>query len=176
MRDSVFDRLGRARVQDVLVPGYVDRDGKRPVFRPFPASVFLELADGFVELVTVPDEGRMTVRFVAEPCIPEALLDEEEEFALDSRGLDVLTDAHSSLRVTRIRGVVPADSSTGAGEPDTAYECLEFRFEDGWYLFADPGYPLGIRIGGEGAYDRLLELNAGRPTALEPGTPFVWTP
>ncbi|MFJ5141590.1 hypothetical protein [Streptomyces sp. NPDC088707] len=176
MSNSLFDRMVRGPVRDVLVPGYIDRDREHPLFKPFPVSVFLELEDGFVELATVQDEGRMTVEFVTEPGIPEALLDDEDEFCFDSRGLDVLTDAHDSLRVTRIRGVLPGASVSVAGDPGTEYECLEFRFEDGGCLFADPGYPLGIRLGGEGAYDRLMELNAGRPTGPEPGRPFVWAP
>ncbi|MFH9741510.1 hypothetical protein ACH4MA_27965 [Streptomyces roseolus] len=176
MSDSLFDRLGRARVRDVLVPGYIDRDAERPVFKPFPVSVHLELEDGFAELATVRDEGRMTLGFVDEPGVPEALLDDEDEFCLDSRGLDVLSEGYDALRVTRIRGVVPAGSPSGAGEPGTQYECLEFCFEDTSYLFVDPGHSLGIRLGGEGAYDRLMALNAGRPTGLAPGRPFVWTP
>ncbi|MFD3637117.1 hypothetical protein [Streptomyces sp. NPDC058664] len=172
----MFDRMSHVRVRDILVPGYIDRDEGRPEFKPFPVSVYLELEEGFIELASVRDEGRMTVGFVAEPRVPEALLDDDDEFCLGSRGLDVFTDAYESLRVTRVRGVVPGASTSEAGEPGTEYDCLEFRFEDGWYLFVDPGYHFGIRLGGEGAYDRLSELNAGRPTSLAPGRPFVWTP
>ncbi|WP_314618801.1 hypothetical protein [Streptomyces stackebrandtii] len=176
MSNSIFDRLSRVRVRDILVPGYIARDGNLTKFKPFPVAVYLELEEGFIELATIRDEGRMTIEFVTAPKVPEALLDDDDEFCLDSRGLDVLTDSHDSLRFTQVRGVVRGASPSEAGEPGTEYDCLEFRFEDGWYLFADPGYPLGIRLGGEGAYDRLLELNAGRPTRLTPGRPFVWTP
>ncbi|MCX4856875.1 hypothetical protein OG426_37500 [Streptomyces canus] len=168
-RETLFDQLRQARAWDIQIPGYIDRDGSRPRFVPFPESVYVALEGGYLQLKSVGDEGRMTMHMVAEPVVPAALVDDEDEFAVGSNGLTYLADAHSEFRITRIRGVRNPDGGTAA-----QYHCLEFQFEKSWYLFVDPGYHFGIRLQGEGAYERWLSMYGVRPP--DAGEGFVWTP
>ncbi|MFG2556817.1 hypothetical protein [Streptomyces sp. NPDC048581] len=170
-REMLFDQLRQARVGDIRVPGYIDRDDGSPRFVPFPDSVYLALDGGYLQLKTVGDEGRMTLHLVSEPAVPPALVDDDDEFAMGSFGLTYLADSHSEFRITRIRGIRKLDE-----EFAEQYHCLEFQLEKSWYLFVDPGYHFGIRLQGEGAYERWLASDGARLRDGGAWESFVWTP
>ncbi|MFJ1704203.1 hypothetical protein [Kitasatospora sp. NPDC088346] len=144
---------------DVQVPGFIDRDGRHPQFVPLSAAVYVALSEGFLRLDSVAGRSQLAVRRVDDVEVPEALLDEDEEFSLASFGEPFLADAHRGFRITRIRWVTDPGSDAAAG----VVRCAEFEFEDAWPVFADPGWHFGIRLEGVGAFDRWLarEREAG---------------
>jgi len=169
--EALYDQLRQARVWDIQIPGYIDRDGNCPRFVPFPESVYVVLEGGYLQLKSLGEEGRMTMHLVSDPIVPTALVDDEDEFAMGSYGQTYLADSHSEFRITRIRGVRNSDE-----EFAMQYNCLEFQFENAWHLFVDPGYHFGIRIQGEGSYDRWLSSDGARLTSTGAHESFLWTP
>ncbi|GAA2739857.1 hypothetical protein [Kitasatospora cinereorecta] len=101
--------------------------------------------------------------------VPEALAGEDEEFSLGSYGEPFLADAYSAFRITRIRWATDADSDPATG----TVRCAEFEFEHHWPLFADPAWQFGIRLQGDGTFDRWLAGARAEGHAIQS---YSWTP
>jgi hypothetical protein len=166
-----FAPLGNVRAWDIRLPGFIDRDGPIPCFTPMASSAYVVLTDGLLRL-QADEDGQLTTRLVAEPEFPSSLEGEEEEFSLASHGQQFLAEAHSSFRITRIRCVVSKDSEPEKGK----MKCIEFEFEGEWRVFADPGYFFGIRLEGEGAYERWLKHHQSDLKSEGPLREVIWTP
>ncbi|MFJ1745349.1 hypothetical protein ACIOJD_03785 [Streptomyces sp. NPDC088116] len=139
---TVEEALREHHVRDVLVPGWIDRDGDVPEFRPQPMAVWLRLDDGLLRFESIGQSDRLgsaRVRAVDWDDI-ELLADAEDEVIVASYGEQLFGDGRDKLRCTRIRAY-PA----GEGER----RCLALDFEGGHTLFLDPTWTFGIRIGNE---------------------------
>ncbi|MEU3501430.1 hypothetical protein ABZ726_11850 [Streptomyces hundungensis] len=166
-----FDALVDVRAWDIRLPGFIDRDGPIPCFTPMASSVYIVLTDGLLRLQG-DENGQLTIRLVGEPEFPSSLEGEEEEFSLASHGQQFLAEAHSSFRITRIRCVVSNDAESEKGE----MACIEFEFEENWRVFADPGYFFGIRLEGEGGYERWLHHHQSDLKPEGPLQEIIWSP
>ncbi|PVE12051.1 hypothetical protein [Streptomyces scopuliridis] len=162
----VEEALRAHHVRDVLVPGWIDRDGDVPEFRPQPMVVWLRLDDGFLRFESAGQYDRLASARV--PAVSWAdigvLADAEDEVIVASYGEQLFGDGRSEWRCTRIR-VYPG----GGAE----CRCLALDFEGGHTLFLDPTWTFGIRLGNEAQEKCWVELYGdgacGVETTLVPG-------
>jgi hypothetical protein len=167
--DPLFASLRSVRAWDVLLPGFIDRDGRHPRFTPLADSAYVVLEEGFLRLDSVGNHGQLALRLVSEVDIPKFLADEDEEFSLGSVGHLFFADAHPSFRITRIRCATNGESDLA----NLTVRCAEFEFENAWPIFADPGWHFGVRLGASGAYERwIADHRESEPSLQE----FSWTP
>ncbi|MCX5404988.1 hypothetical protein OHA37_13970 [Streptomyces sp. NBC_00335] len=169
--EAVFGPLRDAGVRDVLLPGFIDRDGPLPLVRPLGSTVYLALADGgHIRLDAVRGEGQLTLsRTDAPRCPPEH--EDDDEFAVVPYGPHFLGDDSDIHAVTRVRYVL---DGAGARLPG-AFRCAELSFQYGGRLFLDPMYYWGIRLQGAGAYEQWLAHHRDRP-GHGPYTEHAWHP
>ncbi|MGW3100828.1 hypothetical protein [Streptomyces sp. NPDC001100] len=172
---STEEVLRRRCVTDVLVPGRIDRDETMSRFVPQPLVVFVLLDDGALRLESVGGYGQLEVRVVDRVTLGgvdlyAAIEEEGDELALASQGEQLFGDSWDRLRCTAVRPFTDAGSNPGEG----VVKCLALELESRYWLFFDPTWPFGIRIGN--AEDmRRWESEYGQDTGpnaetLHPGT------
>ena len=142
------DVLRQRYVTDVLVPGRIDRDEAIPRFVPQPLVVFVLLDDGALRLESVGGYGQLEVQVVDRVTLGGvdlfAAIDEEgDELALASQGEQLFGDSWDRLRCTTVRAVTDAGSNPEEG----VVKCLALELESRYWLFFDPTWPFGIKIG-----------------------------
>ncbi|WP_406455220.1 hypothetical protein OH768_19180 [Streptomyces sp. NBC_01622] len=169
------DVLRRRRVTDVLVPGRIDRDETMSRFVPQPLVVFVLLDDGALRLESVGGYGQLEVRVVDRVTLAgvdlfAAIEEEGDELALASQGEQLFGDSWDRLRCTAVRPFTDAGSNPEAG----VVKCLALELESRYWLFFDPTWPFGIRVGNaedmrrwESEYGEHSGRNAG---TRHPGT------
>ncbi|MGS2590121.1 hypothetical protein [Streptomyces hebeiensis] len=187
---TVEETLRDRRVRDVLVPGWVDRDGDVPEFRPQPVAVWLRLDEGVLRFASAGRSAGLTAARAAavDWSDLELLVDAEDEVIVASYGEQLFGDGREELVCTRLRvhpgdgtgtspgtktrageGTPPgAETSAVAGTPYGPAECgcLALDFEGGHTLFLDPTWTFGIRLGNGADERRRLELYGGGPAPL----------
>ncbi|WP_427920237.1 hypothetical protein [Streptomyces sp. cg40] len=147
--NRVEDVLLHRYVTDVLVPGRVDRDDEPiAVFRPQPLVVFVRLDDGALRLESVGGFGQLEVRVVDSVTLAGvelfAIIEEEgDEIALASQGEQLFGDGWDRLRCTTVRPFMDVGSKPEEG----LVKCLALELESRYWLFFDPTWPFGIRVG-----------------------------
>ncbi|MCX4883310.1 MULTISPECIES: hypothetical protein [unclassified Streptomyces] len=142
------DVLRQRYVTDVLVPGRIDRDGAVPRFAPQPLVVFVVLDEGALRLESVDGYGRLEVRVVDSVALDGVELfadieEEGDELALASQGEQLFGDSWDRLRCSTIRPFMDSGSKPGEG----VVRCLALELESRYWLFFDPTWSFGIRIG-----------------------------
>jgi hypothetical protein len=158
-RGTVDEALRDHRVRDVLVPGWIDRDGDVPEFRPQPLVVWLRLDSGllrfeaagqydWLDATRVPRAGWDDIELLAQA---------EDEVVLASYGEQLFGDGRDALTCTQLRAYVVADHC----------KCLALDFEGGHTLFLDPTWTFGIRVGNAADEQRWQELYAGADAGVE---------
>lgn len=146
---AVEDVLRRRYVTDVLVPGRIDWDEAIPRFTPQPLVVFVPLDEGVLRMESVGGYGQLEVRVVDAVTLGgvelfEAIEEEEEdELAVASQGEQLFGDSWDRLRCTTVRPFMDADSKPEEG----VVKCLALELESRYWLFFDPTWPFGIRVG-----------------------------
>jgi hypothetical protein len=137
-------------VTDVLVPGWIDRDDVPvTVFRPQPLVVHVLLDEGALRLESVGQYDQLAVRVVDSVSLDGVeLLDRvkeetEDEVAHASWGEQFLGNSWSRLRCTTVRPYTDAGSNPAQG----VIKCLALELESRYWLFFDPTWTFGIRIG-----------------------------
>ncbi|MET7568165.1 hypothetical protein ABZT04_06625 [Streptomyces sp. NPDC005492] len=144
----IADVLRERYVTDVLIPGRIDRDGTIPRFAPQPLVVFVLLDDGALRLESVGGFGQLEVRVVNSVTLDGVELfaaieeQEEDELALASQSEQLFGDSWDRL-CTTVRPVTDADSRPEEG----VVKCLALELESRYWLFFDPTWPFGIRVG-----------------------------
>lgn len=142
------DVLRRRRVTDVLVPGRIDRDETISRFAPQPLVVFVQLDDGALRLESVGGYGQLEIQVVDRVTLGgvdlfAAIEEEGDELALASQGEQLFGDSWDRLRCTAVRAFTDAASKP----EDGVVKCLALELESRYWLFFDPTWPFGIRIG-----------------------------
>jgi hypothetical protein len=144
----VEDVLRQRYVTDVLVPGRIDRDETIPRFAPQPLVVFLLLDEGALRLESVGGYGQLEVRVVDSVTLDGVELfadieEEGDELALASQGEQLFGDSWDRLLCTTVRPFTDAGSKPDEG----VVKCLALELESRYWLFFDPTWTFGIRIG-----------------------------
>ncbi|MEV0635298.1 hypothetical protein AB0I77_10100 [Streptomyces sp. NPDC050619] len=138
-------------VTDVLVAGYIERDGGLPQFKPAPVVVFVLLNGGKEALRLEADdqEAQLAVSIVENVTLKGVrlfdLFEEEtgDEPALASLSDQLLGDGWTQLRCTATRAFTDARSSPESG----VLKSLALELDSRHWLFFDPTWVFGIRIG-----------------------------
>lgn len=146
----VEDVLRRRYVTEVLVPGWIDRDEEPvPVFRPQPLVVHVLLDEGALRLESVGQYDQLAARVVDSVSLGGVELFErveeetDDEIAHVSWGEQLFGDGWDRLRCTAVRPFTDTRS-----KPDEAViKCLGLELESRYWLFFDPTWTFGIRIG-----------------------------
>ncbi|MET7680321.1 hypothetical protein [Streptomyces sp. NPDC005423] len=167
IEDALRDRY----VTDVLVPGRIDQDetvAGIARFVPQPLVVFVELDEGALRLESAGQYGRLDAELVDAVSLAgvdlfEAIAEEGDELALSSQGEQLFGDGWTRLRCTTVRPYPRPGAGLGPG--DSALTCLALELESRHWLFFDPGWPFGIRIGNAEDMRRWEQDHAdgGRP-------------
>lgn len=144
----VEEVLGQRYVTDVLVPGRIDRDEAIPRFAPQPLVVFVLLDEGALRLESVGGYGHLEVRVVDSVVLDGVELfadieEEGDELALASQGEQLFGDSWQRLRCSTIRPFTDSGSNPAEG----VLKCLALELEFRYWLFFDPTWTFGIRIG-----------------------------
>lgn len=146
----VEDVLRRRHVTDVLVPGWIEREeGQVPEFRPQPLVVHVLLDEGALRLESVGRYDQLAVRVVDSVTVDGVELFErvkeetEDEIAFASWGEQLFGDGWSRLRCTTVRPFTDA----GSNPEESLVKCLALELESRYWLFFDPTWTFGIRIG-----------------------------
>lgn len=144
------DVLRRRYVTDILVSGLIDRDEEPiPVFRPQPLVVHVVLDDGALRLESVGQYDQLAVRVVDSVSLDGVELFEhikeetDDEVAHASWGEQLFGDGWTRLRCTTVRPYTDA----GSNPAESILKCLALELESRYWLFFDPTWPFGIRIG-----------------------------
>ncbi|MCH5672922.1 hypothetical protein [Streptomyces gilvus] len=140
--------LRQRHVTDVLVPGRIDREERIPRFSPQPLVVFVALAEGALRLESVGGHGQLKVREVDSVELGgvelfAAIEAEGDELALASQGEQLFGDSWDRLRCTTVRPYTDTQSKPDEG----VIKCLAVELESRYWIFFDPTWPFGIRIG-----------------------------
>jgi hypothetical protein len=143
---EVLRRATGARVQDVLLPGFLDHDQGAPRHVSWASQAYLELDRGLLRLTSVGNRGGLELSFVDRVIPPPELEAEDDEFSIASVG-PYLID--SPLRITRIRYAMNGESDATR----TVVRCAEFELDGRLRLFADPMWVPGIRLTTGDGYD-----------------------
>ncbi|WP_159403649.1 hypothetical protein [Streptomyces sp. NRRL S-646] len=160
----VEEVLRQRYVTDVLVPGRIDRDETIPLFAPQPLVVFVLLDEGAVRLESVREYGYLEVRVVDSVTLDGVELfadieEEGDELALASQGEQLFGDSWERLHCTTIRPFTDAGSNPAEG----VLKCLALELESRYWLFFDPTWTFGIRIGNAEDMRRWEREYGGRP-------------
>jgi len=146
----VEDVLRQRYVTDVLIPGWIERDEEPvPMFRPQPVVVHVLLDEGALRLESVGQYDQLAVRVVDSVTVDGVELFErvkeetEDEIAFASHGEQLFGDSWSRLRCTTVRPYTDAGSNPAEG----VIKCLALELESRYWLFFDPTWTFGIRIG-----------------------------
>lgn len=149
--------LSGRRLQDVLIPGWIDRDSDFPEFRPQPMVLWLRLDQGLVRLACEGQYDHLTARqeSSAEWSDIELLMQAEDEIALASCMEQLFGDSWEELAWATVRGYETAGGTTSA---------LAIDFEGGNTLFLDPSWTFGIRMGNKTDEAKWAEHSANGHT------------
>ncbi|WP_437913890.1 hypothetical protein WME73_47045 [Sorangium sp. So ce302] len=142
MMSKIKGALSGARLTDVLVTGFVDKD-ERPVrFHALWRAVYFEFDNVLLKMAVVGDSGRIRL-FLADEVSNEADLDDDMLPALSSVRLQVLRDPDGSNVLATIRTWNTIQSSEWI-------ECSAARLDlvNGQQIFIDPLNYFGIQLGG----------------------------
>ncbi|MEU6535306.1 hypothetical protein [Streptomyces sp. NPDC047000] len=152
----VEEALREQRVTDVLVPGRIDRDDAITRFTPQPLVVFVVLDEGALRLESAGRYDHLDVRYVDTVTLDgvelfEDVKEEGDEVALASLCEQLFGDGWDRLRCTSVRrftdtGVQP-DPGEGAGHGEDELKCLALQLEYHFWVFFNPTWTFGIRIG-----------------------------
>lgn len=145
---GVEEILRRRYVTDVLVPGRIDREERITRFAPQPLIVFVVLDVGALRLESVGGNGQLAVRVVESVSLDglelfAAIEEEGDELALASHGEQLFGDSWDRLRCTTVHPFTDTASKPDEG----VIKCLAIELESRYWLFFDPTWPFGIRIG-----------------------------
>ncbi|MFF3400549.1 hypothetical protein ACFYW6_18735 [Streptomyces sp. NPDC002659] len=156
---TVDEALRDHQVYDVLVPGWIDRDGDVPEFRPQPLVVWLRLDSGLLRLRSAGQYDRLAVARVPQVGWDDVdlLAEAEDEVVVASYGEQLFGDGRDTVRCVRLRAYQVADH----------LKCLALDFEGRHTLFFDPTWTFGIRIGNVADEQRWRELYAGEEAGVE---------
>ncbi|PTM91206.1 MULTISPECIES: hypothetical protein [unclassified Streptomyces] len=146
----IEDVLRERCVTDILVPGLIDRDDVPvPVFRPQPLVVHVVLDEGVLRLESVGQYDQLAVRVAESVSLGgveffERVEEEtDDEVAHASWGEQLFGDGWSRLRCTDVRTYTDDGSNPAEG----VLKCLALELESRYWLFFDPTWTFGIRIG-----------------------------
>lgn len=162
----VEEALRDQRVTDVLVPGRIDRDDEITRFTPQPLVVFVVLDEGALRLESVGQYDRLDVRYVDTVTLDgvelfEAVKEEGDEVALASFCEQLFGDGWDRLRCTSVRRFTDIGVQPNQGEDKSEYKgeeqeqekeegelkCLALQLESHFWVFFDPTWTFGIKIG-----------------------------
>ena len=153
----VEEALREQRVTDVLVPGRIDRDDAITRFTPQPLVVFVVLDEGALRLESVGQYDHLDIRYVDTVTLDgvelfEDVKEEGDEVALASLCEQLFGDGWDRLRCTSVRRF----TETGVQEEPKEGElkCLALELESHFWVFFDPTWTFGIRIGNADAMRR----------------------
>ncbi|MFG1839506.1 hypothetical protein ACGFH8_13830 [Micromonospora sp. NPDC049175] len=167
--EQLLDSIAGWELEDVLVPGYLDRDDGPPRFAPLADQLYLVLDGKYLLIESVGNRGQLSMRISGRIEVPAALLGEDEEFAVSSVGSLFLDTSDGNSRLAGVRYSLNFESDATQG----TVRCIEFCFGGFNVLFADPMWHLGIRLGGAGAYD---DWSAHDRDPMNSVRGFRWTP
>ncbi|MGW1889687.1 hypothetical protein ACWCP6_05400 [Streptomyces sp. NPDC002004] len=155
---------------DVVVPGWVDRDDAIPQFRPQPIVVYLLLDEGVLKLASVGQYDQLAVSHEDSIRLDGIDLfdDAEDEVIVSSCGEQIFGDGWDGLRCTGIRYFSDAGSSLVEG----VVKCLGIELESRYWIFFDPTWAFGIKIGNGEDLRRWKQENTKAPSSV---TEHVWT-
>ncbi len=137
--------LHGARLDDLLVPGYLDQEATPVRFRALPLSLYVELGAVLLALASVETTGTLRVQPVDTiRRLPE--LDDDMVFAVASLRQQVLRHVDGENRVAALKlwGARNAEVANGGVDCGAA----AFELENGQEIFIDPTNHFGIRVGG----------------------------
>jgi len=135
----VLRELVGARVRDVVVPGYIERDQKVPELEVFSSVVYLMLDQGLVEAEQVGAGGGVQLRLVTGVTAPVKLTDMGEEVGYVSLDRLLLDDSLvTGARYATGRNVDPNQGIVRAAE---------FELGGTLRLVLDPMTLLGLELG-----------------------------
>jgi hypothetical protein len=142
MMSKIKGALSGARLTDVLVTGFIDKD-ERPVrFHALWRVIYFEFDNVLLKMAVVGDSGRIRL-FLVDEVSSEADLDDDMLPAFSSVRLQVLRDPDGSNVLATIRTWNTIQSSEWI-------ECSAARIDlvDGQQIFVDPLNYFGIQLGG----------------------------
>lgn len=147
-----------ARLRDVVVPGYIERERKVPELRVFPTRVYLDLDRGLVETEQVRGGGGIQFRPVSGMTAPVQLTEDDDEVGYVSLAPLLLDDSP----VTGARYATGPDADPGQG----IVRAAEFQLGDTLRLVLDPmtllGLELGVRRPEPAGESETIEVTGGR--------------
>jgi hypothetical protein len=114
MWSDVLAFLETARFDDLLLPGWIDRTGPFPVYRPFTFDACLQAESGLIQFTSVNNNGGLHIRMVDEIEYDEAFRDDPEvELLVRQSEIVILSSAFEACAV-----VEPAGAGLVASSPD----------------------------------------------------------
>lgn len=156
MMSKIKGALSGARLTDVLVTGFVDKDERPARFHALWRAVYFEFDNVLLKMAVVGDSGRIRL-FLADEVSNEADLDDDMLPALSSVRLQVLRDPDGSNVLAAIRTWNTIQSSEWI-------ECSAARLDlvNGQQIFIDPLNYFGIQLGGR-EQEEVWKQNAQEP-------------
>ncbi|XVU23262.1 hypothetical protein ACQPZJ_39315 [Actinoplanes sp. CA-054009] len=149
--------LDGARLNEILLPGYLDRDDDGPPrFVPLMGRAYLDLGDQLLHLDGAAHEGLLTLSLATTPTNSAYMADDEDyEFATVTIG-SLFFDTSTNPAITEIRYAVTARYGDRPPEPapgEYLVRCVEFRLRYGGRLFFDPMTFERLRMAASDGYD-----------------------
>ncbi|MFD5319614.1 hypothetical protein [Streptomyces sp. NPDC127098] len=146
-----FASLADREVTGIVAPGSLDRDAGHPRFAPWGLTVYFALDVGFLRLESTGGRGQLALELVPEVAVPTEIETEDDEFAVTHYD-HLLLGEDEPRRLVRVRYATNPESDPERG----TVRCAEFVLAPRTVIFADPMWTFGVRLSGEGAYDRWL--------------------
>ncbi|MBB4929438.1 hypothetical protein F4561_000258 [Lipingzhangella halophila] len=166
--------MQRSKVEDILMPGYVDR-WTNGYFNLWNTAVYLAAQEGMLRIASADDRGQVQLSLAGSLSAEEDQLrgfldgDAGEIFAAASLESQFLADGRDSNTCTRIRYVLGPRSC-----PDEAIlECVEFTFDESCCFFVTPEWD-GLVTGSHGSYEHWVDYL--RSDTMDQRQEKVWRP
>ncbi|GAA3195020.1 hypothetical protein [Actinocorallia longicatena] len=162
--------LREATVKDVLLPGFVHRDGPVPIIRWWFWTVYLASDLGYLKVKMSDDHGSLLLSVMPELELdPELFEEEDDEVMLISGDAPLLGSTLQPSRCTSFRYWTNSESDLEAGR----IRCLELVFSGENRLVLDAMRIDGIRLGTADVADRWLSCGFGS-TPGDPPAEHRW--
>jgi len=170
---GLIEALRGARVEDVHVTGYLERDFGPPHFVPSGGTVYLDLGERFLCIDGAREQGTLALSLTTEMTVPPALADDDDDEFLTASVGRLLFDWSTPQPITRVRYAVGNRSAAERG----VVRCAEFRLGVSTSLFFDPMTVQQLRLGVSGGYEHWQHTDRARSIEVYGSVAeYVWEP
>ena len=132
-----------ARVEDFLLQGYVVEEEGTLRFRPMLDAIFLKLEGRLIRMESTEQYSAVELSEV-QTVAPTFEVDPDTQFCVSSAGELLLLNPMGDNRIECVEGY----GWRRVGEIDQ-FDAIGLRLYSGQYLFFDPSFLFGMKVGGE---------------------------